>query len=256
MVTLHSHATRLGVLDIGSNTVHMLIVDAAPGARPEPEASTKSTIRLMQYLKDDGSIKKAGIEALLSAVEKAMKLAEEYEITSGAQLPDDDAIESALREHYAIFDPNGHAERLLELRKAALIVMREVSDCKPLLIRGVLNGCADKYSDIYIAVECDDAKSLEIVLIDREIEIEVFPNERPGKNEPVEEIVFEAPVIRGGYFDRQHLTVWVRLKVFEDHAKIKNLIKKNPDPWQIEEETAKTANIEQLERLISLTEPE
>ncbi|MFZ2891588.1 MAG: exopolyphosphatase, partial [Bifidobacterium adolescentis] len=27
MVTLHSHATRLGVLDIGSNTVHMLIVD-------------------------------------------------------------------------------------------------------------------------------------------------------------------------------------------------------------------------------------
>ena len=188
--------------------------------------------------------------------EARRKLAEEYEITSGAQLPDDDAIESALREHYAIFDPNGHAERLLELRKAALIVMREVSDCKPLLIRGVLNGRADKYSDIYIAVECDDAKSLEIVLIDREIEIEVFPNERPGKNEPVEEIVFEAPVIRGGYFDRQHLTVWVRLKVFEDHAKIKNLIKKNPDPWQIEEETAKTANIEQLERLISLTEPE
>ena len=79
--------------------------------------------------------------------EARRKLAEEYEITSGAQLPDDDAIESALREHYAIFDPNGHAERLLELRKAALIVMREVSDCKPLLIRGVLNGCADKYSD-------------------------------------------------------------------------------------------------------------
>ena len=45
MVSLHSHVTRLGVLDIGSNTVHMLIVDAAPGARPEPEASTKSTVR-------------------------------------------------------------------------------------------------------------------------------------------------------------------------------------------------------------------
>ena len=97
MVTLHSHATRLGVLDIGSNTVHMLIVDAAPGARPEPEASTKSTIRLMPYLKDDGSIKKAGIEALLSAVEKAMKLAEEYEITQLLVL-----ATSALREA-----PNG-----------------------------------------------------------------------------------------------------------------------------------------------------
>ena len=97
MVTLHSHTTRLGVLDIGSNTVHMLIVDAAPGARPEPEASTKSTIRLMQYLKDDGSIKKAGTEALLSAVEKAMKLAEEYEITQLLVL-----ATSALREA-----PNG-----------------------------------------------------------------------------------------------------------------------------------------------------
>ena len=42
MVNLRSHTTRLGVLDIGSNTIHMLIVDAAPGARPDPEASTKS----------------------------------------------------------------------------------------------------------------------------------------------------------------------------------------------------------------------
>lgn len=51
----------------------------------------------MQYLKDDGSIKKAGIEALLSAVEKAMKLAEEYEITQLLVL-----ATSALREA-----PNG-----------------------------------------------------------------------------------------------------------------------------------------------------
>ena len=48
MVNLRSHTTRLGVLDIGSNTIHMLIVDAAPGARPDPEASTKSTVGLMK----------------------------------------------------------------------------------------------------------------------------------------------------------------------------------------------------------------
>lgn len=97
MVSLHSHATRLGVLDIGSNTVHMLIVDAAPGARPEPEASTKSTVRLMQYLKEDGTIKKTGVEAVISAVEKAMELAKEYEITQLLVL-----ATSALREA-----PNG-----------------------------------------------------------------------------------------------------------------------------------------------------
>lgn len=97
MVNLRSHATRLGVLDIGSNTVHMLIVDAASGARPEPEASVKSTVRLMQYLKEDGTIRKAGVEAVLEAVRKAMKLAEEYEITQLLVL-----ATSALREA-----PNG-----------------------------------------------------------------------------------------------------------------------------------------------------
>ena len=37
-------------------------------------------------------------------------------------------------------------------------------------------------------------------------------------------------------------------------VEIKNLTKKAPDSWQIEDETAKTADIKQLERLISLTE--
>lgn len=49
--------------------------------------------------------------------EARRKLAEEYEITSGAQLPDDDAIESALREHYMIFDLNGHADVFWNLER-------------------------------------------------------------------------------------------------------------------------------------------
>ncbi|PST49557.1 exopolyphosphatase [Bifidobacterium callitrichos] len=98
MVNLRSHTTRLGVLDIGSNTIHMLIVDAAPGARPEPEASTKRTVRLMKYLKEDGSIRKAGIDAILEAVDESMKLAEEYDITQLLAM-----ATSALREA-----PNGN----------------------------------------------------------------------------------------------------------------------------------------------------
>ena len=81
MAKHRSDTTRLGVLDIGSNTIHMLIVDAAPGSRPDPEASTKSTVRLMQYLKEDGCIRKAGIEAILAGVDQGMKLAEEYNVT-------------------------------------------------------------------------------------------------------------------------------------------------------------------------------
>ena len=55
--------------------------------------------------------------------EARRKLAEEYEITSSAQLPDDDAIESALREHYAIFDPKGHAEHLLPIKATTKVIL-------------------------------------------------------------------------------------------------------------------------------------
>lgn len=81
MVNPEFPATRLGVLDIGSNTVHMIIVDAAPGARPDPEASVKTTVRLMQYLEEDGTISKDGVQALLAAVDAGMKLAEESKVS-------------------------------------------------------------------------------------------------------------------------------------------------------------------------------
>ncbi len=59
---------RLGVLDIGSNTVHVLVVDAHPGARPSPMWDERRVIRLMRYLEDDGSVSAEGVEALESAI--------------------------------------------------------------------------------------------------------------------------------------------------------------------------------------------
>lgn len=66
---------RLGVLDIGSNTVHLLIVDAHPGARPVAEASHKSVLRLMRYLDADGSITEEGVTALVTAIGDAARIA-------------------------------------------------------------------------------------------------------------------------------------------------------------------------------------
>ncbi|MEV5269167.1 Ppx/GppA family phosphatase, partial [Streptomyces werraensis] len=59
---------RLGVLDVGSNTVHLLVVDAHPGARPLPAHSHKAELRLAQLLADDGSIGPEGIDRLVSVV--------------------------------------------------------------------------------------------------------------------------------------------------------------------------------------------
>lgn len=66
---------RLGVLDVGSNTVHLLVVDAHPGAAPVPMSSTKSVLRLMRYLQADGSISEEGVSALISAVSAAAETA-------------------------------------------------------------------------------------------------------------------------------------------------------------------------------------
>ncbi|MBF4572768.1 Ppx/GppA family phosphatase [Herbiconiux sp. VKM Ac-1786] len=66
---------RLGVLDVGSNTVHLIVVDAHPGARPVPQASHKSVLRLMRYLEPDGAISAEGVEAIVAAIASAMAVA-------------------------------------------------------------------------------------------------------------------------------------------------------------------------------------
>lgn len=62
---------RLGVLDVGSNTVHLLVVDAHRGAPPVPQSSTKSVLRLMRYLAPSGEITDDGVAAVLTAVRDA-----------------------------------------------------------------------------------------------------------------------------------------------------------------------------------------
>ncbi|MCC9195582.1 Ppx/GppA family phosphatase [Arthrobacter sp. zg-Y820] len=69
---------RLGVLDIGSNTVHLLLVDAHPGARPVPFASHKRPLSLIAYLDDDGAITEAGQRELIGFVAEAGEFARRH----------------------------------------------------------------------------------------------------------------------------------------------------------------------------------
>ncbi|GAB1328313.1 Ppx/GppA family phosphatase [Streptomyces sp. NPDC093260] len=68
---------RLGVLDVGSNTVHLLVVDAHPGARPLPAHSHKVELRLAQLLDADGSIGAEGVERLIAVLRDALQAAED-----------------------------------------------------------------------------------------------------------------------------------------------------------------------------------
>ena len=68
---------RLGVLDVGSNTVHLLVVDAHPGARPLPADSHKVELRLAEHLLADGRIGHRGTESLVSFIGSCLELAED-----------------------------------------------------------------------------------------------------------------------------------------------------------------------------------
>src|SRR3954467_4826988 len=67
---------RLGVLDIGSNTVHLLVVDAHRGAHPTPMHDDKEVLRLAEHVGADDQLSKAGEKALLRAVQDATEQAE------------------------------------------------------------------------------------------------------------------------------------------------------------------------------------
>lgn len=66
---------RLGVVDIGSNTVHLLAADLRPGGRPLATTSDRSVLRLMRYLTPDGAISEEGVLALEAAVRQARDVA-------------------------------------------------------------------------------------------------------------------------------------------------------------------------------------
>lgn len=67
---------RLGVIDIGSNTVHMLVVDAHYGARPLPAVTHKIALRLSEHLHGD-RIGDSAISTLLDYLDRARELIED-----------------------------------------------------------------------------------------------------------------------------------------------------------------------------------
>lgn len=69
---------RLGVLDVGSNTVHLLVVDAHRGGHPIPTFSEKSELRLAELLRPDGALSRRGEDRLIEAICAARESAEHY----------------------------------------------------------------------------------------------------------------------------------------------------------------------------------
>lgn len=107
---------RLGVLDVGSNTVHLLVVDAHLGAHPWPAHSEKSVLRLAEQIKPDGRLSREGADALVTAVKSARRSAERLET--------DDLLAFATS---AVRDATNGQEVLARVREEAGVELRVLS---------------------------------------------------------------------------------------------------------------------------------
>lgn len=73
---------RMGVLDIGSNTGHLLVVDAFRGGPPVAAHSYKEPLRLAEHLDADNAVTEEGISRLVKYVIEARAEAEDKGCTT------------------------------------------------------------------------------------------------------------------------------------------------------------------------------
>ncbi|MGL5910316.1 MAG: Ppx/GppA phosphatase family protein, partial [Phycicoccus sp.] len=101
---------RLGVIDVGSNTVHLLVVDAHPGAQPLPASEHKIDLRLSEHVADDGRIADDGRDRLAEFVAECAQLGEDrgaedvrgFATSAIREAPNGDAVLAHVRERTGI----------------------------------------------------------------------------------------------------------------------------------------------------------
>ncbi|WP_277452742.1 Ppx/GppA phosphatase family protein [Janibacter sp. DB-40] len=101
---------RLGVIDIGSNTVHLLVVDAHHGAAPIPATKHKMVLRLAEHVDAEGAIDESGAADLSRFVTECLEIAEDQgveEILAFAtsairEAPNGDAVLDRVREETGV----------------------------------------------------------------------------------------------------------------------------------------------------------
>ena len=119
------------------------------------------------------------------------RAAKQLGLPARSALPDNDAVEEAVREYISIFCADTQPQELAALRKLALTWMERLAEFRPYLGGAVWHGTATRLSDIYLQLFCDDPKSAEIALIDKQVDYEA--RTVTGFNgEPVEALSFSS----------------------------------------------------------------
>jgi hypothetical protein len=96
------------------------------------------------------------------------------------ELPSNEQVEQAVREHIAVFHADAQPTELRALRRLALQWMQRLSAFRPHLSGAAWRGTATRRSALHIDLYCDDPKSAEIALLDLGLDFDVHTLDRPG----------------------------------------------------------------------------
>jgi hypothetical protein len=116
------------------------------------------------------------------------KAARQLMLSEREALPGDDEVEAALVEHQALFGGDEQQASLRAKRAEALKWMRRLASFAPLLVGSVAAGWASEYSDVRIELTSDDAKAVELALINDDVPYRVAP----GRSDDAPELYIDS----------------------------------------------------------------
>ena len=100
-------------------------------------------------------------------------------------MPDNDAVEDAVREYLSVFCADTQPAELAALRSVAALWMERLAEFRPHLTGAVWRGTATRLSAIHLQLYCDDCKSAELALINRGVDYDVGSVNGP-RQQPVD----------------------------------------------------------------------
>jgi len=98
-----------------------------------------------------------------------------------SDLPSNEQVEDAVREHIAVFHADTQPAELRALREIALLWMDRLAPLRPHLGGAAWRGTATRRSALQIDLYCDDPKVAEIELLNQGVDFDSDALDRPGE---------------------------------------------------------------------------
>lgn len=111
---------------------------------------------------------------------------------SRPEMPSNEQLEDAVREHIGLFCADSQPIELRALRETALVWMQRLAEFRPHLAGAVWRGTATRLSAVLLDLYCDDPKAAEIALINAGVAYDVASLNRPGR-EPLNVLIVSEP---------------------------------------------------------------